>query len=154
MPDIFISYARADRDRIEILSRALEAEGFDVWWDRNIALGSHFTKETEARLNIAKAIIVAWSNVSVESMWVADEAEVGKKKGILIPLAIDPVEPAIGFRQLQTLAFEKWRGDAASPEYRELVAALKLRIGGGSKTAARLPAKPDDETPIAQPVFM
>lgn len=142
MPDIFISYARADRDRIEVLSRALEAEGFLVWWDRNITLGSQFTKETEARLNEAKAIVVAWSRASVESMWVADEAAVGKKKRNLVPLAVDAVEPAIGFRQLQTLAFDKWSGDAASPEFRELVAALRTRIGGDSEATAPSPAKP------------
>lgn len=146
MPDIFISYARPDRDRIETLSRALEADGFHVWWDRNITLGSQFTRETEARLNEAKVIIVAWSSASVESMWVADEAAVGRKKRNLVPLAIDAVEPAIGFRQLQTLAFDRWKGDAASPEYRELVAALRMRIGGISSEASPSPAKSAPQT--------
>lgn len=140
MPDIFISYARADRDRIESLARSLEAEGFDVWWDRNIAPGVHFTKETEAQLNAAKVILVAWSCASIESMWVADEAEVGKRKRNLLPVSIDAVEPAIGFRQLQTLAFDTWKGDAASPEYRQLVAALRARIGGGLEEARASPA--------------
>ena len=140
MPDIFISYARADRDRIEMLARSLEAEGFDVWWDNNIAPGVRFTKETEARLNEAKAIVVAWSHASIESMWVADEADVGRRKRNLVPIAIDAVEPAIGFRQLQTLALETWKGDAASPEYRVLVGALRTRIGGGPVDAAPVPS--------------
>jgi TolB-like protein len=83
-------------------------------------------------------------------MWVADEAAVGRKKRNLVPIAIDAVEPAIGFRQLQTLAFDKWNGDAASPEYRELVAALKSRIGG-SKEVAPAPEKPAQRLSASQP---
>ncbi|NOX96384.1 MAG: TIR domain-containing protein, partial [Alphaproteobacteria bacterium] len=45
MPDIFISYARADRDRIEMLSSALERKGYSVWWDRDIAGGAEFSKD-------------------------------------------------------------------------------------------------------------
>ena len=91
MTDIFISYSRADRPRIEKLAAALVNEGFDVWWDRHIAAGTHFSKETEAKLNNAKTVIVAWSKASVESMWVADEADVGKRGGKLVPIAIDAV---------------------------------------------------------------
>ena len=34
MSDIFISYASEDRDRVKSLARALEQEGWSVWWDR------------------------------------------------------------------------------------------------------------------------
>ena len=47
MADIFISYARGDGEKIERLAAALEAEGFSVWWDRNIVGGSEFSKDIE-----------------------------------------------------------------------------------------------------------
>ena len=42
MADIFISYARGDREQIATLSAALEQQGWSVWWDRHIDGGSAF----------------------------------------------------------------------------------------------------------------
>ena len=42
LADIFISYARGDRERIADLSAALEQHGWSVWWDRHIDGGSAF----------------------------------------------------------------------------------------------------------------
>jgi hypothetical protein len=128
--DIFISYAREDRERIETLSRALGEEGLSVWWDRDIAGGAEFTKETEARLNDAKAIVVAWSAASVESTWVCDEATVGRERGILVPVVIDAAAPRLGFRSFQTIDLSGWRGDRSAPEFVDLVRALKARVSG------------------------
>ncbi len=36
MADIFLSYASEDRERVIPLVEALQADGFSVWWDRNI----------------------------------------------------------------------------------------------------------------------
>jgi TolB-like protein len=128
--DIFISYAREDRDRIERLAAAIEAEGIGVWWDRDIAGGAEFTKETEARLDAAKAVLVAWSAASVESTWVCDEATVGRERGNLVPVVIDAVAPRLGFRSFQTIDLAGWRGDRSAPEFADLVRVLKARVSG------------------------
>ena len=39
MSDIFISYAREDRPRAAAIARALEAQGWSVWWDWIILAG-------------------------------------------------------------------------------------------------------------------
>ena len=39
MGDIFISYAREDRNRIKPLAEALEKQGWSVFWDRTIPAG-------------------------------------------------------------------------------------------------------------------
>lgn len=39
MTDIFVSYATEDRDRVRPLVEVLEAEGWDVFWDREIPPG-------------------------------------------------------------------------------------------------------------------
>ena len=130
MSDIFISYAHEDRARIERLSAALEAEGLSIWWDRHIAGGAEFTSETEARLNAAKAVVVAWSKASVVSAWVCDEASVGRDKGILAPIIIDTVAPRLGFRSFQTIDLATWRGDRTAVEFQDLVRVLKARVAG------------------------
>ncbi|MEM9263425.1 MAG: TIR domain-containing protein, partial [Pseudomonadota bacterium] len=128
MADIFISYSRTDRPRIDKIASALEDEGLSVWWDRYIGGGSEFSKETESRLEEAKAVLVAWSETSIDSMWVADEATVGRDRGSLVPIAIDDVQPKLGFRQIQTIEFQKWNGRRDAPAFRALVAALVEKL--------------------------
>ncbi len=132
MADVFISYSRTDRQRIEKLAEALGKANVSVWWDSHIEGGSEFSKETEARLNEAKAVIVAWSKHAVESTWVADEATVGRDKSILVPISLDGTAPKIGFRQFQTIDFANWRGDAEASEFRALLRAIAPKIGGGA----------------------
>lgn len=139
MTDIFISYARTDRPRIEKLAAALHRAGYSVWWDKHLSPGTHFTQETEAILNDAKVVIVAWSQTSVGSMWVADEATVGRDRSVLVPIAIDRVDPPIGFRQIQTLPLAGWNGDERAEAFIELVSAIGARLNG----EAGPPAPPD-----------
>ncbi|NNE41570.1 MAG: toll/interleukin-1 receptor domain-containing protein, partial [Marinicaulis sp.] len=70
MADIFISYARPDRDRIEKLAAVLERESYSVWWDRHIDGGSEFSKDIERELDTARAVIVAWTKDAIDSRWV------------------------------------------------------------------------------------
>ncbi len=47
MSDIFISYASEDRNRIEPLAKALAAQGWSVWWDREVPFGRDFDEIIE-----------------------------------------------------------------------------------------------------------
>ena len=150
MTDIFISYSRVDRPRIEKLAAALEREGLDVWWDRNIAAGAEFSRETETRLNEARLVIVAWSRASIDSMWVADEASVGRDGGKLIPILIDDVQPKLGFRQIQTIDFVKWNGSVAGQPLPELLTSIRARLAAARPIGAEfppLPARPAATSP-------
>ena len=42
MADIFISYARADRNKVKPIAKALEEKGWTVWWDARIRSGEEF----------------------------------------------------------------------------------------------------------------
>ena len=124
MAHIFISYARGDRPTVEKLASALESAGHSVWWDRHIRGGAAFAKDIEAQLQKADAIVVAWSAAANQSDWVKDEAVFGRDKGVLIPIRLDDSETPLGFRQYQTLEFEKWRGEPNAPEFAALVDAV------------------------------
>ena len=128
MADIFISYARADRDRIGKLASALEAQGYSVWWDRHIAGGAEFSKDIESAIRDAKAVIVAWSISAVESHWVRDEAVYARDHGTIIPITIDDTEPPMGFRQVQAIDFDEWTGAKDAPAFKELQRAVALRL--------------------------
>lgn len=124
MADIFISYARSEREKIAKLSSALEAEGYSVWWDHHIAGGAEYARDIERELHAAKYIIVAWTKNSVNSMWVADEATIGRDQRNLIPLAMEEVDPPIGFRQVQTIPFHHWSGEQTGDQFASLIRAL------------------------------
>lgn len=138
MADIFLSYARADRDRVAQLAAALEDAGYTVWWDRHIKGGHDFSKDIEAELTAASAVVVAWSKQSVDSHWVRDEAGAGRDAGKLVPLSIDGALPPMGFRQVHTIDCSK-----SSDQYLpELDSALRSIVGGQRREALVEKPKP------------
>ncbi|MBT8473497.1 MAG: TIR domain-containing protein, partial [Marinicaulis sp.] len=142
MADIFISYARADRDRIEKLASALEGEGYSVWWDRRIQSGSEFSKDIEAELNAAKAVVVCWSKSANDSRWVKDEANAGAEAGKLMTVTIDGSLPPIGFRQFHCADLSKWHGKTEEAAFADFNSAVNARVTGEPATISAFPSKP------------
>lgn len=140
LADIFISYARADRDRIEKLAAALEAHGYSVWWDRHIEAGAEFSADIERELNTAKAVIVCWSEEGAKSRWVKDEATIAADAGKLVAVALDGELPPIGFRQYHAASLADWPKRADSPAFQDLLRALAARTQDSSAPAAAQPA--------------
>ena len=60
MADVFVSYARTDKKRVAPLVSAIEAQGWSVWWDPEIAAGQQFDDQIEAEMNAAKSVLVVW----------------------------------------------------------------------------------------------
>ena len=136
MADIFISYSRSDRERVARLAKALQAGGYSAWWDNDLNAGAEYSREIESRINAAKAVVVVWSELSIQSTWVADEAELGRDAGKLVPLIIDDVKPKIGFRQFQAIDFRNWNGDVREPCFAMLKQALDRHFEPGPPATA------------------
>jgi hypothetical protein len=86
MTDIFISYSKADHAIALKLSAFLEAEGWSVWWDRDLSAGEIYRDEIMRELSAARAVIVLWTQTSVKSDWARAEAGRAKADGKLIPV--------------------------------------------------------------------
>src|SRR5215475_15080331 len=86
MADIFISYSKADRDKVVMLSAYLQSEGWTVWWDTNLAVGDAYRDEIMKQLAAARAVIVLWTQTSIKSDFVRAEAGRAKADGKLIPV--------------------------------------------------------------------
>ena len=86
MPDIFISYSKADHALALKLSAFLEAEGWTVWWDKSLGAADLCRDEIMKQLAAARAVITIWSPNSVRSDWVRAEAGRAKAEGKLIPV--------------------------------------------------------------------
>ncbi len=153
MADIFISYARQDRDRIGKLAAALEEAGFSVWWDRHIAGGAEFSKDIERELGAATVVIVAWSRQSIESRWVKDEAVAAADAGKLIPISIDQTPAPLGFKQFHVIDFARWNGDAQADVFQDLMRAVEARLSGEA-VAAPMSARASRMQKFVKPVLL
>jgi hypothetical protein len=134
MTDVFISYAKEDARRIERLARALELKGLDVFWDRKIPGGMSWRDYIGTALASSKCITVAWSEGSIKSAWVNEEADYGKDRAILVPLLLDAVRPPLGFGGLQAIDLSNWDGDASAPEFEQLLRDIE-RVSGAEPSS-------------------
>ncbi len=134
MSEIFVSYASTDRERVAKLVHALESEGLQVWWDRDIAYGQSFNKVIEQALTGATCVIVVWTRESVGSEWVQNEASDARKRDRLVPVLLDPVAPPLEFRHLQAADLSSWQGDPADPQFTGLRKAVTAMLGRGDAT--------------------
>ncbi len=130
--DVFVSYKAEDRTRLKPLVDALEAEGFTVWWDANIGGGTHWREDIQEHLDGARCVIVAWTKRSVgrNGNFVRDEATRAQRRGVYLPVRLDPVDPPLGFGEVQALSLRGWKGDCADPRFRAVVDAVRSHIAG------------------------
>ena len=135
MASVFLSYAREDAAKAKALATCLERAGQSVWWDRHIHGGSEFAGEIEQALRSADVVIVLWSEASMRSAWVRDEAAEGRDSGRLVPLLLDGSAPPLGFRQLQSISIAGWSGRGNPPAWAEIRAAIGARTAGASSAA-------------------
>ena len=128
---IFMSYKAEDRRRIKPLVDALKTDGFAVWWDQHIGTGDDWRGTIERQLDAAKCVIVAWSKRSIgpEGQFVRDEAARARRRGVYIPILLDPVEPPLGFGEHQATSLRGWRGDRSDPRYQAVLTAVQ-RVAG------------------------
>src|SRR5215469_10573326 len=131
-PDIFISYAREDEERILSVASAFEKYGLSVFRDRLIPAGQTWRSHIGQALVDAGCLVVAWSKHSIQSSWVIEEADEGKKRGVLVPILLDAVEPPIGFRSIQAADLSTWRPEQPSPSFDQLIRDIRAVIPAGS----------------------
>jgi hypothetical protein len=133
--DLFVSYAREDQARVTALVDLLESRGWSVFWDRDIPPGRTWRSHIGQALEQARCVVVAWSEHSIRSDWVIDEAEEAKHRGVLVPVLLDAVRPPHGFRSIQAADLSEWRKDQNSPDAAALLAAIAVVLDHEDRTA-------------------
>lgn len=154
MAHIFISYVHEDEARIQPLIRALENEGWSVFWDRRIPAGQTWRSYIGKALSDASCVIVAWSFRSIASSWVSEEADEGKQRGILVPVLLDSVEPPIGFRSIQAADLTDWQSERLSPRFEQLLHDIRAILPTPPTPPSLKPIpelKPDISKPPYEP---
>ncbi len=130
MADVFVSYSRANRDRIVTVSDNLEESGYSVWWDRALAPGDDYALLIEQQIDAAPCVVVAWSETARQSLWVRAEANEALDAGKLVQINLDRTKLPLPFSALNFLDFSKWGGARSEECWTSLDGRVKRRLNG------------------------
>jgi hypothetical protein len=111
------------------LARVLADRGWAVWWDRDLIAGREFDRMIEEQLHAARAVVVLWSEASLNSRWVRSEASAAADRGVLVPAIIADVTTPMQFRNIQGVLLQGWKGQADHPGIEGLDRALRILAG-------------------------
>jgi hypothetical protein len=127
--EIFISYKSERRKAAERLAEVLKRYGYWVWFDYDLVKGSDFGLQISHRIHEAKALVVLWCSLSVDSRWVTEEAHLAHELGTLIPVVIEPCRLPLGFQRQDYIDLSSWDGSLRHHQLDPLIDALEQRIG-------------------------
>src|SRR5215467_5811332 len=137
MVDIFLSYAKEDREVARRIAALLGNAGWVVWWDRRIPAGRTWRSVLEEALRDMRCMVVLWSAHSIESDWVRDEADEARVRKKLIPVLIEAVNPPVGFRNIQAADLSEWNGSSNASGVQQLLSDLESMIGKPARKAPK-----------------
>jgi hypothetical protein len=138
---IFISYSRSDAGYAKKLAQALEREGFAVWNDDRIALGTSWPRVIQEQLDQSGAVIVLMTPRAYQSEWVQNELNRAKRKQkAIFPLLLEGKEPWLSVESTQYLDVTDGRLPARA-FYERLAGVVSRRASTPSASQAPMPVK-------------
>ncbi len=136
MADVFISYSREDEGAARRVARALQAAGFDVWWDADLPAHRAYSEVIERNLEAAKAVVTLWSQTAGKSQWVRAEADFARNTGKLVQASLDGALPPMPFNQIQCAKLKGWRGSQSHPGWAKLKGSVEALVSGREAPSA------------------
>ena len=90
--DVFLSYARADTARAAQIKDLLERLGLSVFFDtEGLDGGDVFPDVLDREVKAAGAIVGVWSQHALTRPWVKIECDIGRARGVLVPIQIEQI---------------------------------------------------------------
>ena len=129
MAEIFISYKSERRKAAAHLAKILERYGYTVWFDYHLVKGDDFADEIDQRIREAKALVVLWCKLAVQSVWVRREAALAAKLKILAPAKIEPCELRVDFDSEDYTDLSDWNGAPVDHKLYPLLDGIAHRVG-------------------------
>ncbi len=139
MHDVFVSYKRADLDKVKEIDRQLEALGVSCFIDaRNIPAGSDWNQTIEDEIRASKAVLVVWSEAAVRRergkvSYVVAEATKGLEFDKLVATSLsEPLDLPAPFNLIQAPNIARFLEDqeqhAADPNWDRVLKDLGAKI--------------------------
>jgi hypothetical protein len=109
--DIFLSYKREEKARVEQLAHKLRSVGLKVWFDTHLKSGDNFDEQIAGHLRASRMSLVCWTPGAIESNWVRAEASMAHASGKLVAAFLEPTELIPPFNLVQTEDLSDWNGE-------------------------------------------
>ena len=136
--DVFVSYKREDYLARDVLIKALEAKGYEVFWDAKLN-NDEFQVELRDEIERCKIVIVLWSELASKSDYVKAEASGAYQLRKLLAAPIEGFEKVPEyFRKVNLHPFHNWADEAARQVQLDKILATVERVTGGPS----IPQKP------------
>lgn len=128
MTDIFVAYARQDREAVRRIVNELAVMGWDVWCDPSEPR-SDAEDMSDVKLNAAGAVLVVWSFNARYADHVRSEAATGLYRNRLVQVRIDGVAPPRPFDQVEVIDLAGWNGGREGVAWQSMLSALRRTAG-------------------------
>jgi TIR domain len=125
MADIFLSYSSADKSIVKQIATLLESRGWTTWWDRQIPIGERYDTVIEKELHKAGCVVVIWTQQSINSEWVKNEAADAAQREILVPVVLEELTIPLAFRRIEAAMLTDWKGESDHPELNMLFHSIQ-----------------------------
>jgi formylglycine-generating enzyme required for sulfatase activity len=156
--DVFISYPRSARAKVETIKAKLDALDLDCFFDiEKIDGGAYFPDAIDRALRASRAVLCCWSPVYFERPWCMIECRDALAREIMVPVAVEPFDrfaPPADLRQVNWFDLADWAGEDAHEAWsltlnslgklvgRDLAAPLKKTGQGKLSIEGEAPAAP------------
>ena len=135
IPKLFISYSHEDKPIAKQVAEVLSQRGYEVFWDAKIPPGTTFDTYIFQNLEESNAVVVLWSQHSINSDYVKEEAEYAKNHRLLVPLHIDGTDLPFGFTRIQATDISGWRGAMEDGRWQAVVDSIEAILGRANDPA-------------------
>jgi putative chitinase len=133
MVDVFISYGRVDRARVEPVNEALQELGLSTFFDiTGIDGGDAFPDAIDKAVKSARAVVGCWTPHALGRDWVKTECLIALERKTLVPIEIEAVtamDVPAAFFSLHRVSLTDWRGEREHPGWLAAVRAIAKKLG-------------------------
>jgi hypothetical protein len=129
MADIFISYKSERRRAARHLEQTLVRYGYTVCFDHALVRGHDYELQIQRQIRGAKAVIVLWCPLSVDSEAVRSEASYAKREGKQVPVKIEACELPLFSALIQYIDLTKAMCGPIDPALYPLLDDIERLVG-------------------------
>lgn len=109
LADVFISYSRLDRERVQPIAERLSSLGYSVWWDGQG--GQARVDEIERQFAEAPVVVTVWSDNARNSSWVLAQSARALDEEKLLQMRLDDIRLPAPFETLKVAELHGGRSE-------------------------------------------
>jgi hypothetical protein len=154
--DVFVSYRRAERQRMQVIEQRLKEAGLTVWLDSRLQVGGSegFDAEIEREVSSASSVLVCWTNEALRSTWVRAEAMKGFERKCLVPVLLEQCSLPVPFNAVETVDLSGWAGETEDSRWKRIVTRIQsLREAAAADLTSRMSISAAAYEAVEHPVF-